>query len=143
TKVHGGNDGRMRATPVGWRTSGDALDPGNPCGDDRHVRGGNHRIAPPGHIAADGIDRNVLVAENHARQRLDLEISPGVALALGKAAHLRLRKSDVIEIALGNLADGAFDLLLRKAEGRRGPIVEFSRELPYGLIAPQRDVGED
>ena len=84
--------------------------PATARGDDRHVRGGDHRIAPARHVAADRVHRDVLVAEHDARQRLDLEVAHGVLLLLREVAHLRLRELDVVEVALGHLRDGALDL---------------------------------
>ena len=111
-EVHGGDDGRMRPALERRRAGDDALHAGDPRGDDRHVRRGDHRIAPARHVAADGVDRDVLVAEHDAGQRLDFDVLHAVALLLREVAHLRLREPDVVEVALGDLADGLLDLLL-------------------------------
>ena len=108
-EMHGGDDGRMRPALERRRAGDDALHAGDLGGDDRHVRGGDHRIAAARHVAADRIHRDVAVAEHDAGQRLDFEVVHGVALLLREVAHLRLREFDVLEVALGHLRDGFFD----------------------------------
>ena len=142
-EVHGGDDGRMRPALVRRRAGDDALDPGDPGGDDRHVRGGHHRVAPARHIAADGVHGDVLVAEDDARQRLHLEIAQGLALLLREVAHLGLRELDVVEVALGDLADGPLDLAVAELEGGRRPLVELLRQRAHGGIAAGLDLGQD
>ena len=114
-EMHRGDDRGMRAATERRRAGDDALHARDARGHDRHVRGGDHRIAPARHVAADRVHRNVAVTEDHAGQRLDLEILHGVALLLREAAHLRLREFDVVEIALGDLADRLLDFLRRSA----------------------------
>ena len=108
-EMHGGDDGRMRAALERRRAGDDALHARDLGGDDRHMRGGDHRIAPARHVAADRIHRDVAVAEHDAGQRLDLEVVHGVALLLREVAHLRLRELDVLEVALAHLRDRALD----------------------------------
>src|ERR1019366_6233142 len=55
--LHGRDDRRMRTTLERRRTGDDALHAGDLGGDDRHMRGGDHRIAPARHVAADRVDR--------------------------------------------------------------------------------------
>ena len=57
-------------------------------------------ILAAGHVAADRVDRDVLVAEDDARQGFDLEILQRRLLVLGEFADLLLREADVVEIAL-------------------------------------------
>ncbi len=128
-EVHGGDDRRMRAALERRRAGDDAFDAGDLGGDDRHVRGGNHRITPAGHIAADRIHRDVAVAKHDAGQRLHFEIAHRFFLLLREIAHLRLGELDVLEVAFGHLRDGAFDVLRRQAEILRRPLVEFLRQL--------------
>ena len=64
----------MRAALVRRGAGGDVPDPGDLGGDDRHMRRGDHRVAPARHIAADPADRDVAMAEHHAGQGLDLDI---------------------------------------------------------------------
>jgi hypothetical protein len=103
TEVHGGNDRRMRAAAERRRAGDDAFDASHPRRDDRHVRGGDHRIAAARHVAADRVYRDVAVTENHAGQRLDLQILHRILLLLREVAHLGLRELDVVEVALGDL----------------------------------------
>ena len=114
-EMHGCDNRRMRPALERRRAGDDALHAGDPRGDDRHVRRGDHRIAPARHVAADRVDRDVPVAEHDAGQGLDLEVAHAVALRLREVAHLRLREPDVVEVALGDLADGLLDLLLAQA----------------------------
>ena len=142
-EMHGGDDRRMRPALERRRAGDDALHAGDPRGDDRHVRGGDHRVAPARHVAADRVHRDVLVAEDHAGQGLDLEVAHRLLLLLREIAHLRLRELDVVEVALADLADGALDLLRRQLEGRRRPAVEFLRQLAHRRVTPGLDLLED
>jgi len=54
------------------------------------VGGGDHRVAAAGDIAADAVDRDVLVAEADAWEGFDLDVAEGVFLRLGEAADLGL-----------------------------------------------------
>ena len=109
-EVHGRDDRRMRPALERRRAGDDALHAGDPRGDDRHVRRGDHRIAAARHVAADRVHRDVPVAEDHAGQRLDLQVLHRVLLLLREVAHLRLRELDVVEVALGHLRDRLLDL---------------------------------
>ena len=142
-EMHGGDDRRMRPALERRRAGDDALHAGDLGGDDRHVRRGDHRIASARHVAADRVDRDVLVAEDDAGQRLDLEVAHRVLLLLREVAHLRLGELDVVEVALGDLADGALDLGRREAEVLRRPVVELLRQVAHRRVAARLDVGED
>ena len=142
-EMHGGDDRRMRPALVRRRAGDDARDAGDARGDDRHMRRRHHRIAPARHVAADGIHRDVAVAENDARQRLDFEVVHRRFLLLREVAHLRLGEFDVVEIALGHLRDRALDLLRIQPEVFRRPIVEFLRQIAHRVVAARLDVGED
>ena len=83
------------------------------------------------------------MAEHDARQRLDFEIAQRLFLLLREVAHLGLRKFDVVEIALTQLADGALDFSRRELEGRRRPVVEFVRQVAHGRVLARLDIGED
>ena len=102
-EMHRGDDRGMRPAAERRRAGDDALHAGDPRGDDRHVRRGDHRIAPARHVAADRIDRDVAVAEHDAGQRLDLQVLHRLLLLLREVAHLRLGELDVVEIALRHL----------------------------------------
>lgn len=68
------DDRGRRPALVGRRARRDPRDAGDLRGDDRHARGREERVFPTRNVAAHGIDRNVLVAEHNARQRLDLDV---------------------------------------------------------------------
>jgi len=133
----------MRAALV-WRgTGGDVPDPGDPSGDDRHVRGGDHRVAAARHIAADTADRDVLMAEHDPGQSLDLDIFQRGALDLREIADLRLREFDIADGLWRHLGDEPDDLVLREFEARRRPLIKALAELAYCRIAAFGDIGDD
>ena len=142
-EMHRRDDRRMRAAAERRRARDDAFDPRDLGGDDRHVRRGDHRVAPARHVAADRIHRDVAMAEDDAGQRLDLEIAHRFFLLLGEVAHLRLGELDVVEIALGDLADRALDLLRGELEARRRPVVELFGQVAHGGFAAGFNVGEN
>ncbi len=80
------------------------------------------------------------MAENDARQRLDLDIEHRVALRLGKVAHLCLREPDVLQIARADLGDQRLDLVVAQAITVGAVVVEFLRHLAHGRIAARLDV---
>ena len=139
-EMHGGDDRRMRPALERRRAGDDAFDAGDLGGDDRHVRRGDHRVAPARHVAADRVDRDVAVAEHDAGQRLDLEVAHGLPLLLREVAHLRLRELDVLEVALGTCAI-AFSIsagVSRKS--CRRPVVELLRQLADRGVAARLDL---
>ena len=142
-EMHGGDDRRMRPALERRRAGDDAFHAGDARGDDRHVRGGDHRIAPARHVAADRVHRDVAVAEDDAGQRLDLQVLHGVALLLREVAHLRLRELDVVEIALGNLRNRLLDLGGRQPKILRLPVVELLRQLADGGVLLVLDLRQD
>ena len=85
---------------IGRRAGDDARHARDFRGHDAHVRRGDHRITPARDVAANAFDGDVLVAEDDARQRLDLDVAQRVALDLGEVADLRLREADVRERVL-------------------------------------------
>ena len=87
--------------------------------------GGDQRIFAARHVAADRGDRDVLVAEDDAGQRLDLDVAERLLLDLGEVADLGLGELDVLEVARRQLDDAAGDLALAQPEGRRRPVVEL------------------
>jgi len=95
--VNCGNDGRMGAAFEWWRAGDNALHARNLGGDDRHMRGGDHRVAATRNVAADACDRHVAVPKLHAGQRLDFDVDERGALRLGEAANLCLGEADVFD----------------------------------------------
>ena len=103
-QVHRG-DGRGRDLAADrWRAGRDARHAGHLGGDDRHVRRRGERVAPAGHVGAGGTDRDVLLTEEDAGLRLDLEVGHRVALGLGEAAHVGLHGLDVVDDLSGTVA---------------------------------------
>src|SRR6516162_1643966 len=100
--MHSSDNGWMRTAPERWLAGGDALYASDLCSNDRHMRGGNHGIPAARYIAADRVYRNVPVPKHDTWQGLDFNIQHAVTLLAGKVSHLRLRKLDVFQIALGN-----------------------------------------
>ena len=52
-EMHGGDDGRVRSALEGRCAGDNAFHAGDLGGDNRHMRRGDHRIAPARHVAAD------------------------------------------------------------------------------------------
>jgi hypothetical protein len=142
-EMHRRHDRRMR-TALEWRRAGDDVpDAGDPRGNDRHVGGGDHRIAAARYVAADRVHRDVAVSKHDARQRFHLELAQRLLLLLREIAHLRLREPDIVEIALAHLRDRALDLCRCELERGRRPIVKFLRQLTHRGVLARLDVGED
>ena len=106
------------------------------------MRRRHHRELAARHIAADGLNGDVAVAEDHARLRLDLDIGHRGALRLGEAADLFLRVFDVGEVRGADPAHRVFDVLLGQAEGRRIVLVELHRQFAHRRIAARVDIGQ-
>ncbi len=132
-KMLRGDDGRGRFALVGRRAGDDPRDARHLGGDDRHMRRGDHRIFAARHVAADRIHRDILMAEHHTRQRLDLDILERGALVLGEVAHLLLREADVVEIAARKLRQAVLDLGVGQPIVLAIPIVELHRQFAHGL----------
>ena len=103
---------------------------------------GDHRKLAGGHVAADGLHRNVLVAEDHAGKRLDLDILHRGALDFGEFANLILRKADIVHVALRDFGDQLVDLVLAQPVARRREIVELLGKRAHRGVAPCLDVGK-
>jgi hypothetical protein len=142
-KLHGRDDGRVRRPLVRRRRRGDVADAGDLGGDDAHMGGGHHRIFSARHIASDRADRDVLMAEHHAREGLDLHVLDGRALDRGEIADLSLGEADVLQIAWGDLCHGGVDLGLREDKTLRRPAIEFLRQVTDRRVAALLHVGED
>jgi len=103
---------------------------------------GDHWELAARHVAADRLHRDVPVPEDHARQRLDLDIGHRGALRLGEAPDLGLGKADVLHLSRRDLGHQGFDLGLREAEGGRRVAVELLRQRPHGGVAALLDIRE-
>src|ERR1700730_12065392 len=69
-----------------------------------HVGRRQTRIFPAGHVTGGRVDRYALVAEDNARDRLDLDVLKGIALVLGEISHLGLSKFNILQITVGKLS---------------------------------------
>ena len=127
TKMHRGDDRRVRPAFERRRTGDDAVHARDARRHDRHVRRGDHGIASARHVAADRVHRDVPVSQHDAGQRLDLEIAHGLFLLLREVAHLRLREFDVVEVSLADPRYRAFDLASIELERGWRPAVEALR----------------
>ena len=140
---HGGDGFGVRRA-VGRRCArDDAFDAGDPGGDHRHVRRGDHGVTPARYIAADGVDRDVAMAEFDAGDGLDLDVGEGGALDLGELANLGLGEGDVGDGLVRHRGDEAVDLLGAKAKALGRPAVEFHRQRAHRIRTARFDVGED
>ena len=100
-----------RWTSIHGRRAGDDVpNPGHLGRQDAHVGGRDHRVPPTRHIAADRVDRDVLVSEHDARDGLDLEVVHRRQLRFGEATDLRLREPDVVDGLGWNGRDDVGDL---------------------------------
>jgi hypothetical protein len=142
-KVLRRDDRRRGPSLKGRRRGDDARHARDLRGDDRHMGRGEQRILPARNVAADALHRDVLVAEHHARQRLDFDILHRRALMLGEVFHLRLRELDVLDVARRELAEAVSDFLVGQAVVVAVPAVEFLRQVAHGVVAAGLDVGED
>ena len=81
--------------------------------------------------------------EDHAGQRLDLEVEQAGFLLLGEVAHLRLREADVVEVLLRKLPETVADFRVGQPVVGAVPSVEPLRKLAHGRVAARGDVGQD
>jgi hypothetical protein len=112
-------------------------------GDDRHVGRGDQGIAAAGDVGSRGRDRYVLLPEEHAGLRLDLEIVQRFLLQLGEVAHPRLDRLDVLDRLPRNGRDDLFDRLGVQPELGGRPAVELLGVLADRGVAALADVGDD
>jgi hypothetical protein len=141
-KVLGRDDRRRRRAVERRRAGDDAGHAGDLGGHHRHVRGGDQGIFAAGNVAADRVHGYVLVAENDAGKRLDLDIPERVPLDLREIAHLRLGEFDILEITIGQLRETGFDLVFFQAIAFAIPLVELDGEFAHGRVSAFRNVGE-
>jgi hypothetical protein len=142
-EMHRGDDRGVRLALVRGGAGDDALDAGDLGRDDAHVRGGHQRVLSARHIAADDVDRDVLVAEDDPRQRLHLDVAHRIALDLREIPDLLLRELDVVDGALGQALDAFVDLRPAQTEVLGVPVIELLRQFAHRLVAAFLDVGKD
>ena len=141
--VHRCHDGRMCAALERGRTGDDAWAAGDAGRQHGHVRRRHHRVSAARHVAADGLDRDILVPEHDAWPGLDLQIGQAGLLRFGEFAHLRLGKADVFQVARRYFRDRLVDLRLRQPEALRFPLVELGRQGADRAVPIAFDLFED
>ena len=141
-KMHRGNDRRVRTAFERRCRGDDTRHARDRSRQHRHMRRSHHRELAGRHIATDGLHRDILVAQNHAGKRLDLDILHRGALDFGEFADLILRKADIVHVALRNFGDQLVDLPLAQPVARRREIVELLGKLAHRGVAPCLDVGK-
>ena len=139
-EVHGGDHGRARLAMIRRRGRDHARHARDFRRHHAHVGGGHQRIFSARNVAADRVNRHVLVPENDSRQGLDFDVLQRRPLRLGEVAHLGLGELDVVDVALGELGQAALDLLLRKPERGWVPFVELLRNFAQSRLAATFDV---
>jgi hypothetical protein len=128
------DDRGRRLAAVRWRTRDHALNACDLGRDHAHVRGGQEGVLPARHVAASGINRNVLVTKDHARQRFTFDIKHRISLDLSEVTHLSLGKCDVVEVSLAQLRKAILNVPVRKLEAFPIPIVEADGKLANGSV---------
>ena len=96
-ELHGRDRRRGDLAADRRRARDDTRHAGDLRGDDRHVRRGGQRVLAAGDVGTRGLHGYVLLAEEHAGQRLDLDVDERVALGLREPAHLLLHEHDVVD----------------------------------------------
>ena len=83
--------------------------------------GGHHRELAARNVAAHGLHRDIPVAQDDARQGLDLDVGHGGPLGPGEGADLVLGEADVGHLAVGDplpcIAASISETVRRKASG--------------------------
>jgi sulfopropanediol 3-dehydrogenase len=88
-------------------------------GHDRHVRGRHEWVAAAGDVGTDDTDRDVLLPQQHAGLRLDLEVVDRLALLLGEETDVGLGGLDVVDDGVGHRLDDVGDLGVTELEALR------------------------
>ncbi len=139
-RIERGGEDALRVARRG--RADDVGDAGDLGGGDAHDGGGNERILAAGDVAADGFDRDDLLAERDAVADLGLELVQGVALALGEVGDLLLAEGEIVlEDGTHGLARGG-DLGIAHAELGPLPAVEILGVAAHRGVAVLLDVVE-
>ena len=125
------------------RTSHHARHPRNFGGDHAHVRRGEQRVLAAGHVATRSLDRDMLVAKHHARQRFNLDVGHRGALDASEIADLRLCELDILEVLPAQLVNAILDFTWAKPVVGAVPLVEADRQITDRVIAAELDIGQD
>ena len=111
-QMHRRNNSRVWFSVKGRRAGHDAWYFGNLGRGDRHMRAGDHGEFPARNVAADGLNRDILVPQNNPRKRLYFDVGHRSALRAGKIHDLLLRKLNVLQFPCAELTDQVVNLLL-------------------------------
>ncbi len=127
-----------------WRRAGDdALHSGGLRRHHAHVRGRHHRVSPAGNVAADAVDGNIFVAQDHAGNGFYFHVLKRGALLQREVADLLLREFDVVDHLHGQRAQAFGNIALGEAEGCGRPLVELFRILAQSRFAAGGDIRKD
>ena len=91
-KMLGGDDRRRELALIRRSTRRHAGDARHLRRNDRHVSGRQKRVFSTRHVTAGRLNRDILVAENDARQRFNLDVANRGPLMLREIADLCLRE---------------------------------------------------
>lgn len=83
------------------------------------------------------------MAENDARQCLDLDVADRLALLLREVADLGLREGNILDIPLAELRQAVLDLALREPVVLPVPFVERDRQFAHCSVAAGGDIRQD
>ena len=133
---HGVDRGRVPALAPDRRRARDhGLHAGHLGGDDAHLRRPEHRVAPARNVAAHGVDRDVLVAQPHARPEFHLQREKRLQLLLREPPHVALAELRVADRLRRELRDRLFALRASQFKTGRIPVIKFAAVPPHGVHA--------
>src|SRR5690606_33056784 len=122
---------RIDAVGAAWRgCADDAADTGDLRGADAHDGGRDQRVLAAGDIAADGADRDELLAEDNTGLNFRLEGAEAVLLAPGELCHVAVADREIFLESLRKGGEFLPHLVLADAEVAR-PLVEVARILAH------------
>ena len=119
------------------RAGGDAGHAGHLGRDHRHVRGGEQRVLAARHVAADRIDRDVLVAEDDAGQGLDLDVAQRLPLEGRRSCAPAPGRSGCPRCRGGTAGPGSRRSRRRSAGSPRGPSCRSGSESSRTAASPR------
>ena len=133
-------DGGVHAAPGGRRRArDDVLHARHPGRGDTHDGRRDVRISSAGDVAAGGLDRDELLAGDHAGVKLGLELVHARELCLGEGPHLLVGERDVVLHPLRKGLRRPRDLVRAHHDVAR-PAVERLRVVPRPRFAAGLDV---
>src|ERR671913_1458658 len=124
---------RLAVLPLAWRGDGDDPLHARHLGhSDGHYRGAEHGVHPRRCVGAHRVNRDLLLAQDHAGQGLLLEVDERLPLEPGEVLDLLLGEANVLLELVVNRFLGSLYLLLGDHEGLRVPVVELLGAAPHG-----------